>query len=645
MCGIAGAIGIVTPALRAAVERANSCLAHRGPDGEGLWSGVPAGAAAPGAVLAHRRLAIIDLSAGAAQPMADPLTGNVIVYNGEIYNFQEIRSELERGGARFRTTSDTEVLLRAYAAWKEEALGRLRGMFAFVLWDAARGVALLARDRVGIKPLYWALARPPGESPALLFASEVRGLLGMELVPRKLSRAGLSTYLWNGFVVGPETIIDGIREFPAGSFAEVDPRAPRLEPRRYWELPRATPGSATVDEVAHELDTAARQHLISDVPLAVFLSGGVDSSAVTALAARAGQGLVKTFNVSFEEEAYDESKAARAIATAVGAEHHEILLRQETFRAQLPAALRSLDQPSFDAINTYFVSRAVREAGITVALAGTGGDELFGGYKSFEEVPRARRAGGALSFLPAPMLGAFAALLTRAKVGRFGEVPPQTRWGKLGDVLAARGNLLAVYQTFYAIYTRSFLEEIAAKEITETTMYGLPPERARELTARTNGAQAWHAVSMLELALFLGERLLRDSDCASMAVALELRVPLLDHRVIESLAGLEAAERFAPIRSKRLLKEIALRGVDRALFARPKMGFVLPIDVWARDRLREDVAAVFADRALVAGAGLDSSAIQKLWRAYQAGAPGLYWSRIWSLYALLTWCREQRARL
>ena len=646
MCGIAGAIGGIDTELTRAVQLASEQQRHRGPDDDGSWESGRSGQA--GAMFGFRRLAIIDLSPDGHQPMIDAATGNAIVFNGEIYNYQELRRELEGLGNEFVSRSDTEVILKAYASWGADAIGRLRGMFALAIWDSRDRTVLLARDRVGIKPLYLATVPRPNGSSALLFASELRSLLATDLIERRLHPTALDSYLWNGFVVGPETIIAGVQLLPSGTLARIDPNSPRCEPRHYWQLPAEVVGGSGVmdgvERLRHELSTAMRQHLVSDVPLGVFLSGGIDSSAVAAMAAEQAAGgppSVKTFNISFDEAEFDESKYASAVAEALGTDHMDVRLTQRHFLDHLDDALAAIDQPTFDGINTYFVSRAVREAGITVALAGTGGDELFGGYNSFVDVPKSARAARICRFLPAGLSRSMAHGVARWKLGRFGELPPQTRWGKLGDVLCSGGGLLDAYQVSYAMFTEEVHEALQGHRHASSTR-GIATKRSAELAALIADCSPKHAVSTLEIANFLGERLLRDTDWSGMAVSLEVRVPLIDHGVIEAAAAVESGRRFEPLGKKRLLRDLALSKVDPAIFDRPKSGFVLPIEAWCRQRLKDEVAEVLADRNLCEAAGLDHATVGKLWRSFSAGAPGMYWSRIWVVFVLLRWCREHR---
>jgi asparagine synthase (glutamine-hydrolysing) len=662
MCGIAGAVRAIgdgkqaasraaSPRLRELVETMSHAVRHRGPDGSGFWQ-----SDAQEVVFGHRRLAIIDLSEGGAQPKIDPRSGCAITFNGEIYNYLELRAELEALGYAFRSSSDTEVILCAYDRWGVDAIARFRGIFALALWDPGRRQVHLVRDPMGIKPLYWTLVREEetGEE-VLLFASEVRALLATGRVPRRLDAAGVASYLWHGFVVGPGTIVEGVQLLPAASVLTLaadpgDPRRNRRAESRYWSLPASAPPQ-TLAEVREELARTVRMQLIADVPLGVFLSGGVDSSSMAAMASEVMPDAVHTFTIGFDVPAYDESRYAQQVAESIRSRHTCTLLTEQTFQDQLDAAFTAIDQPTFDGINTYFVSRAAREAGMTVALAGTGGDELFGGYPSFVDIPKAARLGG---FLPLGEEGAFVRRAFDRSVGWgahlasgvawnvLGVAPPQTRWGKIADVARAAHDPLGLYQVSYALFTRDTQDALAADGVRvaqRSQQYGLPAEIAGAWRRSIDGAELRHAVSMLELNSFIGERLLRDTDTASMAVALEVRVPLLDHVFATSVAGIDPERRFNPPRKKQVLREIALSRLDPAIFDRPKSGFVLPIDTWARQRLQPQMEALFADETLSRRAGLQGPVVRTLWRSFVDGRPGQYWSRAWALYVLLSWCR------
>ncbi|HWB20451.1 MAG TPA: asparagine synthase (glutamine-hydrolyzing) [Phycisphaerales bacterium] len=645
MCGIAGAVGYISPAVLNAVPAMSAAIAHRGPDGDGTWCSLAdPNQSDHGALLAHRRLAIIDLSPDGAQPMHDPATGNVIVFNGEIYNYLDIKPELEKLGHTFHSKSDTEVLLKAYAAWGPQCVSRLRGMFTFVIWDRKNSFAFIARDRVGIKPLYYATVTHSSGKTTFLFASEVRALLASNLIPRHLNPAAIRSFLWNGFVAGDQSIVENVNLLPAGSTLSVSLKGRASEPHTYWSIPEASE-TGTAKQLEDELLASVRLRLISDVPLGIFLSGGVDSSAVAALAVRASSSPIKTFNISFDESDFDESRYARAVADQLGTHHTELRLTQSLFASQLPDALNSIDQPTFDAINTYFVSRAVREAGLTVALAGTGGDELFAGYKSFVDIPKARGLGRFLAPLPRSLRRALARPIMAFKAPNRAAIPPQTRWGKLHDLFESAADLVNLYQVSYSLFTSRFQSQLARDLPTSSINHGLPSAYHAALEKLVAHSPLLHAISTLELSNFITQRLLRDTDSSSMAVALEARVPLLDHEVIARAASLPPQQRFYPLGRKQILRETCLRDLDPAIFDRPKSGFVLPLEVWCRAQLRDQVRATLLDESLCRTVGLNPSAVADLWAAFDAGAPGIYWSRLWAIYILLWWCRTHNMSL
>jgi asparagine synthase (glutamine-hydrolysing) len=370
----------------------------------------------------------------------------------------------------------------------------------------------------------------------------------------------------------------------------------------------------------------------------------VDSSAVAVMAAHVlGDGL-RTFTVTFPDTAYDESKYAQAVAMAIGSDHTEVPIGPERFRDLVPCAIEHMDQPTFDYVNSYIVSRAVREAGITVALAGVGGDELFGGYRSFRDVPKAAQAARALSMVPEPLLRSIAS--RAAGSSGAGHVPRQTRWGKLGDVLASRGRILETYQVQYGLFTRELRGALAPDlAATASTQYGLPRAKAQELVVLIEGMPELDAVSLLELTCFVGERLLRDIDVASMAVSLEVRVPLLDRMFLNAVAGLDSTVRYKPLGEKQVLRTILRKKVNPAVFERPKAGFELPLNQWCREQLQGDIDEMFNDRALCDSVGIDQPTLLRLWRTFQDSPESIYWTRIWAMYVLLHWTERHRVSL
>jgi asparagine synthase (glutamine-hydrolysing) len=626
----------------------SEALRHRGPDGQGTWS-----TERREVVFAHRRLAILDLSEAGAQPMVHAASGCAITFNGEIYNFQELRQELESGGESFSSNSDTEVVLKAFVRWGLDVVPRLRGIFAMGIWDPRSRSVHLVRDQMGIKPLYWTIVRGGslgGET--LLFASEVRSLLASGVVPRRLDPAGVASYLAQGFVVGPNTMVEGVKLLPGASILTVAPgsgESNTLSLRRYWELPAGAAGTTTEQDLHDVLANTVRMQLVSDAPLGIFLSGGIDSSAVAALASEAAPGAIHTFTIGFEDKDLDESRHAAAVAAAIRSRHTNVVLREEDFLAQLPGAMTAIDQPTFDAINTYFVSRAARNAGMTVALAGTGGDELFGGYRSFVELPKMMKG---TSWLPGRLLDGVIRGAARMGGGTFWDVlrraPPQTRWGKLADVARGANDLLALYQVSYSLFTAETQERLASSAVRKEQseqVFGLPSAVADIWRGRVRDQGLLHAISLLELSSFIGERLLRDTDTASMAVALEVRVPLLDHVLCETVAGLDPGQRFKPLLKKMALRRAGLSKVDPSLFDRPKSGFVLPIAGWTRRGLKPELDRLFSDTELIGRVGLNPATVRTLWNSYTSGRRGLHWSRVWSIYVLLAWCRTHDVSL
>lgn len=393
-----------------------------------------------------------------------------------------------------------------------------------------------------------------------------------------------------------------------------------------------------VQAAEQALEEAVQMRLVSDVPLGVFLSGGVDSSAIATIAQRSASKPVQTFNISFDDAEFDESGYAEQVAIALGTDHHRIPLTEATFREQLPGALDSLDQPTFDGINTFFVSQAVRQAGLTVALSGAGGDELFGGYPSFRELPRMQLWSRLGRFVPGRLRGFAADQATRVLAGRGSEVPPQTRWGKLRDVLDTGGDPVALYQCSYALFTRRLQDDLMLSSESRGG-WGLYPDRYRELSEAISGEENLTAISILELSSFIGERLLRDTDTASMAVSLEARVPLLDHKFIEAVTRLSCSDRYEPLGMKKFLRDLMKREVPANVFDRPKAGFELPLELWCKRSLGPEMDETFRDLNLAHAVGLNAETVSRVWRAFYKGGAGLYWSRVWALFVLMRWCR------
>jgi asparagine synthase (glutamine-hydrolysing) len=552
MCGLNGILRLTesAPAVdRAELVRTRDAMAARGPDGAGEWI------AADGRIgLGHRRLAILDLSPAGAQPMASEDGRLRIVFNGEIYNFRELRAELEAGGAVFRTRSDTEVLLALWA-WEGAAmLSRLRGMFAFALWDDRNKSLVLARDPLGIKPLYYAV-----EGGMLRFASQVKALESGGAVSRKTDPAGLAGFLLWGSVPEPLTIRQAVRALPAGCFLRV--RDGRVGDPQPFE---AAPAAAVVPLAA--VEESVRAHLVSDVPVAVFLSAGLDSGLVAALARRHLPEPPVTFTLRFEGLAgtpLDEGPLAAEVARALGTRHVERRVGRADLAELWPAALAAMDQPSIDGLNTFAVARAAREAGLKVVLSGLGGDEVFGSYPSFADVPRGVRI--SRSPLPASLWPPVARRL-------FPDRP------KLAGLFRYGRTLAGSYLLRRGLFLPEELPAVMGREAAEEGLRSYDPVAAGErVLAAWNGraADGWTAVHALETGLYLRNQLLRDSDWAAMASSVELRVPLADAFLGRHLA----AAGFEPARSrgKAAIVRRAAPELPAALFARSKTGFYVPV--------------------------------------------------------------------
>jgi asparagine synthase (glutamine-hydrolysing) len=394
------------------------------------------------------------------------------------------------------------------------------------------------------------------------------------------------------------------------------------------------------EELARVFEEDVRLHLSSDVPLAVFLSGGIDSSAVANTAQRAARTPVHTFTLAFENPELNEGPVARRIAEAIGTQHREIVLSEDHFVGHLETALDSLDQPSFDGLNSYYMSRAIRDAGFVVALVGTGGDELFGGYSSFRDLPVLHQWSRWGRFLPRGLRVAAAELFTLRLRRSAGAIPPQTRWAKLPEMVRRGDELRALYQLAYALFLPAFQQELLAPGCRDALVDGLTPAMHARLEAEAGGRSRLSAVSVMEHRLFLGERLLRDNDAVSMAASIEQRVPLVDQVLFEHVDRMPDAARYQPVGKKAMLRRIGLRGLPAEIFDRPKSGFVLPYDAWIRRGLRQAMDETLRDHALVGAVGLEPEAVERLWRAFLDGAPGLYWSRVWAVYVLVRWCHR-----
>lgn len=629
MCGIAGLITFGRRNVdRGALDRMVAAIEHRGPDGQGTaW--VDGSEHSVG--LGHVRLSILDLSAAGRQPMSAS-TGDIVSFNGEIYNFKDLRAALDDDQRPWTSQSDTEVLLRGYEVWGRACLDRLRGMFAFALWDARRQTLLLARDRLGIKPLYYFVG-----DGYLVFGSEVRALLASSLVPRKLDATALWEYLGYQSVPTPRTMIDGVRMLEPGMWLEVATDG-TLTHGQYWDAVAQREPSAQEATVADArkrvgqlLTDSAHLHLVSDVPVAAFLSGGIDSSAVVALMHLAGV-TPRTFSVVFEEQEFDETQYSRLVASRFGADHSEIILSENDLLDQLPEALQAMDQPTGDGINTYVVSRAVRSAGIKVALSGLGGDEFFGGYPSFR---RLEQADGYLRYwrkTPASVR-ALTGQIARTVAG------DSIRTAKIADLLSTDGSFPEAYALTRQVLSTDRRRALVADAVLDRIGGEADPYVARlhGAMAQLGGLGVMTRTSYAEARTYMHDVLLRDTDQMSMAHALEVRVPLLDHRVVEYVMGLPDDVKQSRVYPKQFLVESLEGALPRKVYERPKQGFVLPFDRWMRSALTSYCDERLSTARLEERGILRPGAVRDYWERFLRRDPAASWSRLWVLVALETW--------
>ncbi len=614
MCGIAGIIDSSTrdsESVRASVDRMSRAIAHRGPDDEGIEML----GATPNAVFAHRRLAILDLSAAGHQPMRSSDGRYWIVFNGEIYNYRELRAELEAKGAHLRSTSDTEVLVELFARDGAECLQKLRGMFAFAIWDRETRQLFLARDRFGIKPLYYAVPNPK----LILIASEIQAIRQSGLVTDKTDKESEMEFLQRGSIAAPRTFYRDVKSLPPAHFAIWSDGKLLINP--YWSMEKSlesSPRSDTdVGEAAERVRAAliesVKAHMVSDVPVGVFLSGGLDSTAIVAAVRQFHRGPLRTFSIVFPKTQWDEGNLARAAANHYGTDHTELEVTQKDFLDGLENALSAMDQPTIDGVNTYFVAKAARAAGGKVALSGLGGDEILGGYASFVEVPRLQKILQRANRVPA------AAKLA----SRFAKYIPSSRSPKLARLLRANADdLAAIWREYRALFTDEQIRELGHTPFVPGR--DEPPARPLDVSDARGRASlpSFWSIARLEIERFMIPQLLRDSDVFTMCHSLELRTPFVDHEFLRAVVsagnwsrGRAASHKIALFRAmKGFLPEEHLR--------QPKRGFVFPFEVWLRGAFSKNEMRV----------ELENAGHQKWVNRFLQGK--VHWSRVWALYVL-----------
>ncbi|HKV29011.1 MAG TPA: asparagine synthase (glutamine-hydrolyzing) [Candidatus Acidoferrales bacterium] len=635
MCGICGVIGLDNQSEAAvALQRMMHVMEHRGPDGNGTFI-------ARGAAVGMQRLSIIDLPGG-GQPIWNENATVGLVFNGEIYNFHELRQSLESVGHVFRTQSDSEIIVHAYETWGEACVRRLRGMFAFAIVEIPEGTAerprriFLARDRMGIKPLYYAVVEGK-----FLFASEVRGLLASNYPPRRVSATALSSYLLFGSLGEPMTLVDGIYSLPPGhcGYVSCDEPSALFRPHPYWSVTdgrisreREPLGASPAAQVRSALEDSVRCHLLADVPLGIFLSSGMDSTALAALASRLRSG-IKTFTVVFPEQEFSEATLARRAANLLGTEHSELLLSGDEMQSRLDEAVAAFDQPSVDGINTYFVSWAARQAGLKVALSGLGSDEIFGGYSTFKSAPQIARMMSFSRSLPSPLRVAGAAPFG-AWARRSGH---PDAFLKLASAFSSPADFPHPY-----FFTRTLFPP-------QTVFQLLHADRADSAnspwcdwmtTAAGEATQfdTFTAVSWLEIRSYLVNMLLRDTDALSMRHSLEVRVPFLDHPLVELVLGYSARVKNRNGLRKALLIEAIGDLLPKEIVTQTKRTFTLPWEHWLRGPLRSRVESELANCDQTLSNIIDKRAVTSIWQSFLAGRTS--WSRPWSLFVLCEWARR-----
>lgn len=642
MCGIAGifSTGVnqrderaregAEQALYRMVERLN----HRGPDDRGVdWireANCEVG-------LGQTRLSIIDLSSAGHQPMWDPATGNCIVFNGEIYNYRELRRSLGAASTGWSSHTDTEVILKAYHKWGTGCVEHLRGMFAFAIWDARLQKLFIARDRLGIKPLYYYV-----DGQRIIFASEVRAILASGLASKRIDPIALGEYLAYQSVPAPRTLIEGVKALPPGAWMIIDASG-YIEEHSYWDLLRnfsteaqTSEKSAILLRTGELLREATELHLISDVPLGVFLSGGIDSGALVGLISDLGY-TPRTFSVIFAETNYDESVFARQVATRFRTEHTEIRLTESAMLKQLPDALAAMDQPTGDGINTYVVSQAVKAAGVTVALSGLGGDEFFVGYPSFLRLEKAIKYLRPLKRLPASARDLAAQVVEFAGGGSI-------KAAKVASMIGSDGSLASLYPVARQVLSSSKRRRLLSWRWKQFDQDWRDPYEnlLRNAYQGAGSVELFARISYAEGRTYMHDVLLRDTDQMSMAHALEVRVPLLDHKLVEYVMGAPDAYKRPNGVPKSLLVESLGDLLPPDVVHRPKQGFTLPFADWMRGDLRKFCEERLHAQRIESRGVFDASQVSKTWQAFINGSREVSWSRLWVLVALEEWLEQNR---
>lgn len=620
MCGINGIIGLrdtIDASIR--IARMNNRLSHRGPDADGAH-------VEDGIALGHRRLSIIDTSSAGNQPFHSFDGKQTLVFNGEIYNYRELKSELNYP---FSTGSDTEVLLAAYRQWGLSFLNKLNGMFAFALWDEERQQLIIARDRIGIKPLYYCQ-----KGDLLAFSSEIRSLLESDIVERRLNKDVIDEYLRYQTVHAPRTIVQGIYMLEPGHYIVSNDSG--LEIKKWWGLAEnANPVSANrsenLSEIFNLLQDSVSLRMRADVAFGAFLSGGIDSSAVVGLMASVSTQPIETFSVTFNEKSFSEASYADLIAKRFNTHHNEIRLTAEDFMNDVPHALFSMDHPSGDGPNTYVVSKVTKASGVTMALSGLGGDELFAGYPVFTQ---------ATDMLSKRWLASFPKFLRKLAGEGMKLSSPGIASAKKAEAL-----LLDYFdlEHFYPLSRQTLTDKQSKSLLREKSLHVNPVKRqlVEMLDPKGSGFKLPYLsqVSLAEISTYMQNVLLRDTDQMSMAHALEVRVPFLDHRLVSYVLSVNDIHKY-PHTPKKLLTDSLGTLLPREIIDRPKMGFTLPWDSWMRSTLKSYCEDGL--QQLQQHPAFDAEGITTLWKQFENRNPMVSFSRVWALVVLGHWMKNNR---
>jgi asparagine synthase (glutamine-hydrolysing) len=629
MCGIAGIVSVdgLDEHASAQAVRMREVIAHRGPDEAGLHADTHA-------VLAHRRLSIVDLSSG-QQPLSNEDGSVWVVFNGEIYNHADIRRELESHGHVYRTQSDTETIVHAYEQWGDDCMLRFRGMFAFAVWDAPRRRLLLVRDRLGIKPLYWTRV-----GDRLLFGSEIKAILASELVEPAANRALIPELLSTRYISGDRTLFNNIHKLMPGCCLTFE--SGRVATRQYWNVPMRNADAAQTTASPHDdvvghfrtlLEESVRLRLMSDVPLGLFLSGGIDSGAIAALMAKMIDRPLQTFSVAFKERAFNEIAYAQEVARAIGAKSHQIVIDDHDFFDALPTLLWHEDEPIAhpSSVPLYFVSKLAREH-VTVVLTGEGSDELLAGYGKYPRIAWNWRAGTVYERMVPSALRSTVASTVLPRLPR-------------SVARYARRSFLAMDRTPEAMFFDNFASITLAEQqtllapalragATDTGAYGDSVARFREPGA---GSTLLDRLLYADIKTYLVELLMKQ-DQMSMAASIESRVPFLDHILVEFAATLPDTWKLSGLTTKRVLRE-SMKGVlPPSILNRPKMGFPVPFADWTRNGWNGVVRDVLLDRRSRERGLIDPQAVDRLLRDHAEGRTS-GGDRLWSLFNLELWHR------